>query len=173
MAATYYCIDPQPSAGIPGEVHTSKQNDLGAVRRFSVANGQGVTSAVPMYFIYLSGVTSTAAGSVVAFGQGVFTTVLVATGVKGSIAIATAAVDASTKYGWYTYIGQDIGIARSAIASNVPLYAGGVSGSADDVAVKGDQILGMYARNAAAGGGDSVILQIDRACIGLSNESTG
>ncbi len=164
--ATYFCIDPQPSAGLPGEVHTAKQNDLGAMRRFSV-NG------VPMYYIYLSGVASTAVGSVVVFGQGAFTTLLIATGVKGSIAIATAAVTAATSYGWYTYIGQDVGIARSAIASNVPLYAGGVSGSVDDVAIKGDQILGMYARNAAAGAGDSVILQIDRACIGLSNESTG
>lgn len=173
MAATYYCVDARPAAGLPGEVHTTKQADLGAVRLFSVANGQGVTSAVPMAFIYLSGVASTAAGSVVVFGQGVFSTVLVATGVKGSIAIATAAVDAATKYGWYTYIGQDIGIARSAIASNVPVYAGGVSGSVDDVAVKGDQVIGMYARNAAAGGGDSVILQIDRAVIGMSNESTG
>lgn len=173
MAATYYCIDSQPAGGIPGEVHTSKQNDLGAMRRFSVANGQGVTGAVPMYFIYLAGVASTVASSVVVFGQGVFTTALVATGVKGSIAIASAAVNLSTSYGWYTYIGQDLGIARSAIASNVPLYAGGVSGSLDDVAVKGDQVMNCMARNAAAGAGDSVILQIDRAFIGMSNESTG
>lgn len=173
MAATYFCIDSQPAAGIPGEVHTAAKNDLGAVRRFSVANGNGVTTAVPMYYIYLSGCTSTAVGSVVVFGQGTFTTALIATGVKGSIAIASAAVTASTSFGWYVYIGQDIGIARSAITSNVPLFAGGVSGSVDDVAVKGDQIVGMYARNAAAGGGDSVILQIDRACIGFSNESTG
>ena len=170
--ATFFCIDSQPSAGLPGEVHTAKQNDLGAMRRFSVANSNGVTSAVPMSFIYLQGVASTVAGSVVVFGQGVFTTTLVATGVKGSVAIATGATVAST-YGWYTYIGQDVGVARSAIASNLPLYAGGVAGSVDDVAVKGDQIVGMYARNAAAGSGDSVILQIDRACIGLSNESTG
>jgi hypothetical protein len=138
-----------------------------------VANGNGVTNAVPMYYIYLQGCASTVAGSVVIFGQGVFTTALVATGLKGSIAIASGAINATTSYGWYTYIGQDIGVARSAIASNVPLYAGGVSGSVDDAAVKGDQILGMYARNAAAGSGDSVILQIDRACIGMNNESVG
>jgi len=173
MAATYYCTDSSPAAGLPGEVHTTQKNDLGCVRRFAVQNGQGVTSAVPMYFIYLQGVGSTVANSVVVFGQGVFTTALIATGLKGSIAIASAAINATTSYGWYTYIGQDLGIARSAIASNVPLFAGGVSGSVDDAAVKGDQILGMYARNAAAGGGDSVILQIDRACIGMSNETTG
>src|SRR5690242_6551716 len=102
-AATYYCIDSQPAAGKPGEVHTTQQNDLGAVRRFSVANANGVTSAVPMYYIYLSGCASTVAGSVVVFGQGVFTTALVATGVKGSVAIASAAIVAND-WGWYTYI---------------------------------------------------------------------
>ena len=172
MAATYYCIDSKPASGIPGEVHTSKQNDLGAVRVFSVNGANGVTSQTPMSYIYLQGVASTVAQSVVVFQPGVFTTALVATGVKGNVAIASAAIVASS-YGWYLYIGQDLGIARSAIASNVPLYAGGVSGSVDDVAVKGDQVIGMYARNAAAGGGDSVILQIDRAVIGFSNESTG
>ena len=93
MAATYYCIDPQPAVGLPGEVHTSKQNDLGTVRRFSVSGTAGLSSgvSVPMYFIYLQGVGSTVAGSVVVFGQGVFTTALVATGVKGSCAVATAA----------------------------------------------------------------------------------
>jgi hypothetical protein len=161
MAA--YCVDARPATGQPGDVHTTKSNDLGAVRAYSDGNS----------YIYLKGVTSCAVGSVVVFQPGVWTAILVATGVKGSVAIATGAVDASTKYGWFTFIGQDVGIARSAIASNVALFAGGVSGSLDDVAVKGDQIMNCMARNAAAGGGDSVILQIDRAFIGMSNESTG
>ena len=155
--------DPRGGAGSPGEVHSSKQNDLGAVRKFSDGNE----------YIYLAGVTSCADGSVVVFQPGVWTAILVATGVKGSIAIATAAVTTATTYGWFTFVGQDVGIARSAIASNVALFAGGVAGSLDDVAVKGDQIMNCMARNAAAGSGDSVILQIDRAFIGISNESTG
>ena len=155
--------DPAGGAGATGEVHTSKQNDLGVVRRFSNGN----------HCIYLSGVSSTAVGSVVVFQPGVWSTTLVASGVKGAIAIATAAVTASTNYGWYTYIGQDVGISRSAIASNVALFAGGVAGSLDDVAVKGDQVMNCLARNAAAADGGSVILQIDRAFIGMSNESTG
>ena len=52
--ATYYSVDPRPASGIPGEVHTTKQNDLGAERVFFV-------DGVPMTFIYLSGLTSTAA----------------------------------------------------------------------------------------------------------------
>lgn len=158
-----YCVDSKPAYGSENEVHASQLNPLGAVRRFSDGND----------YIYLKGVTSCADGSVVVFQPGVFTAILIATGVKGSIAIATAAVDTSTKYGWFLYSGQDVGISRSAIASNVPLYAGGVAGSVDDAAVKGDQIIGMYARNAAAADGGSVILQIDRACIGMNNESVG
>ena len=157
-----YFID-GPAAGVTGEVHATQKNDLGAVRKASDGNE----------YIYLKGVTSCADGSMVVFQPGVWTAILIATGVKGSVAIATGAVDASTKYGWFMYIGQDIGIARSAIASNVPLYAGGVAGSPDDVAVKGDQIFNAYGRNAAAGSGDSVIVQLDRAFIGASNESTG
>lgn len=150
------------AAGLTGEVHTTLLNPLGTVRKASDGNS----------YIYLAGVASCVDGSVVVFQQGVWTAILIATGVKGSIAIATAATVAST-WGWFTYIGQDVGIARSAIASNVALYAGGVAGSLDDVAVKGDQIVNCWARNAAAGSGDSVILQIDRAFVGISNESTG
>jgi len=158
-----YCVDPSPAIGETGEVHTTQQNTLGAVRKFSDGN----------YYIYLKGVTSCADGSMVVFQPGVWTAVLLATGLKGSLAIATAAVDAATKFGWFTYIGQDAGIARSAIASNTTLFAGGVAGSPDDVAVKGDQLINCISRNAAAGSGDSVILQIDRAFIGISNESVG
>lgn len=158
-----YFVDSSPAAGVTGEVHSTQKNPLGAIRKASDGND----------YIYLKGVTSCVDGSMVVFQPGVWTAVLIATGVKGSVAIATAAVDAATKYGWFTYVGQDIGIARSAIASNVNLFAGGVSGSPDDVAVKGDQIMNAIARNAAAGGGDSVIVQLDRAFIGISNESTG
>lgn len=158
-----YCIDSEPAAGNHDEVHTTQLNALGAVRKFSDGNT----------YIYLKGVTSCVDGSTVVFQPGVWTAILIATGVKGSVAVATAAVDAATKYGWFAYVGQDVGIARSAIASNTTLFAGGVAGSPDDVAVKGDQIINMISRNAAAGSGDSVILQFDRAFIGMSNESVG
>lgn len=158
-----YCVDASPATGETGEVHTEQKNDLGAVRKFSDGNS----------YIYLKGVTSCADGSVVVFQPGVWAASLVATGLKGDIAIATGAVDAATKFGWFTYEGQDVSTARSAIASNVALFAGGVAGCLDDTAVKGDQIMHCYARNAAAGSGDSVILQINRSFVGMSNESVG
>lgn len=158
-----YFVDAAPSAGRPGDVDASQLNELGAVRKANDGSE----------YIYLKGVTSCADGSVVVYQQSVFTAVLVAAGLRGNVAIATGAVDAATKYGWFMIVGQDVGIARSAIASNVPLFAGGVAGSLDDVAVKGDQIINATARNAAAGAGDSVIIQLDRSFIGLLNESTG
>ena len=158
-----YGVDTSPTVGVTGDVHTTKSNELGAVRVFSDGNS----------YIYLAGCTSCADGSVVVFQPGVWTAALITSGLKGNVAIATGAVDAATKYGWFTYVGQDVATARSAIASNTNLFAGGVAGSLDDVAVKGDQVINCISRNAAAGGGDSVILQINRAFIGLSNESVG
>ena len=158
-----FCVDPSPGVGEHNEVHTSQKNSLGAVREFSDGN----------FYIYLKGVTSCADGSVVLFQPGSFTAVLAATGLKGAVAIAQAAIDASTKYGWFLYIGSDTITVRSATASNVPLYIGGVSGFVDDAAVKGDQIMNALIRNAAGGDGGSAQIQINRAFAGHNNESVG
>lgn len=158
-----YCVDSSPAVGEHNEVHAEQKNTLGAVRKFSDGNT----------YIYLKGATSVADGSVVAFQPGVFTAVLVATGVKGSIAIAQAAVDASTEFGWFLYVGSDTITVRSATTSNTALFAAGVSGYVSSTAVKGDQIMNMFCRNAAAADGGSAQIQVDRAFIGPSNESTG
>lgn len=158
-----YPVDASPAVGVTGEVHTSQLNDLGAVRKFNDGNS----------YIYLKGVTSCVDGSVVVFQPGVWTAVLAATGVKGSVAIATAAVDAATEYGWFLYIGSDTITVRSATTSNVALFAGGVAGYVSSTAVKGDQIMNMWIRNAAGADGGSAQIQVDRAFIGHSNESTG
>lgn len=157
------CVDSSPAAGAHDEVHTSQLNPLGAVREFSDGNT----------YIYLKGVTSCADGSVVVYQPGVWTAVLVATTVKGSVAIAQAAVDAATKYGWFLIIGSDVITVRTAVTSNTALFAGAVAGYVDVAAVKGDQITSMYCRNAAGANGGSAQIQINRAVIGMSNESTG
>jgi len=157
-----FIVDPQGGVGAHDEVHTSQKNPLGAVREFSDGNT----------YIYLKGVTSCADGLTVVYQPGVWTATLIATGVKGCVAIAQAAVDASTEYGWFLHIGSDVTTTRTALTSNTPLYAGGVAGYVDVAAVKGDQIIGMHCRNAAGAVG-SAQLQIARATIGHSNESTG
>lgn len=157
-----YCVDASPAVGEHNEVHTSQKNPLGVVRLFSDGNS----------YIYLKGVTSCADGSVVAYQPGVWTAVLGATTVKGSVAIAQAAIDAATKFGWFMVIGSDVITVRTAVTSNTALFWGGVAGNVDVAAVKGDQIIGMYCRNAAGAVG-SAQMQIDRAHVGISNESTG
>jgi hypothetical protein len=156
------CIDSSPATGLHNDVHTSQLNPLGAVREFSDGNT----------YIYLKGVTSCADGSVVVYQPGVWTAVLIATTVKGAVAIAQAAVDASTKYGWFLIIGSDTITVRTACTSNTALFAGGVAGYVDVAAVKGDQVFNMHCRNAAAAAG-SAQMQINRAFVGASNESTG
>lgn len=158
-----YFVDPSPSAGLPGEVHTSQLNDLGAVRKYSDGSS----------YIYLAGVTSTIAGSVVVYSLSAFTTALIATGLKGSVAVATAAVDASTKYGWYGLIGAFASTVRTVVTTNVALFAGGVAGYVDVAAVKGDQIRNMFARTPGGAGGGTTTLHVDRAFIGSSNETVG
>ncbi len=158
-----YFVDSSPSAGLPGEVHTSQLNDLGAVRKYSDGSS----------YIYLSGITSTIAGSVVIYNQATFATLLVASGLKGNVAIATGAVTAATKFGWYMIVGQFTATCRTAVTSNVPLFIGAVAGNVDVAAVKGDQLINLFARSAGAAGGGSVILDINRAFVGLSNETVG
>lgn len=154
-----YFVDSSPAAGRPGEVHTSQLNDLGAVRKYS----DGAE------YIYLKGATGVADSSVVLYQPGTFTAVKISTGLRGDIAVATAAVDAATKFGWFLIVGSySTVVGNSAIASNVPLYIGGVAGQVDDTVVKGDQIFKATVRNAAGG---SAVLHVNRAFVGFTNES--
>ena len=157
-----FCIDSQPAVGNHDDVHTSQLNPLGAVREFSNGNT----------YIYLKGATSMAAGLTVVYQPGVWTAALIATTLKGAVAIASAAVDASTKYGWFLHIGAETITVRTACTSNTALFAGGVAGYVDVAGVKGDQILNAHIRNAAGAVGSAQI-QLNRASVGHSNESVG
>lgn len=158
-----FCVDSLPAVGEHNEVHAEQKNPLGAVRLFSDGN----------HYIYLKGVTGCFDGATVVYQPGVWTAVLTATTVKGSVAIAQAAVDAATEFGWFLHIGSDVITVRTACTSNTALFMGGVAGYVDIAAVKGDQIFNMFIRNAAGAGGGSAQVQIDRAFVGASNESTG
>lgn len=157
-----YAVGPSPVVGVSTDVHTTPQNELGKVVPFSDGNS----------YIYLKGCTNCADDAVVVFQPGVWTAALAATGLKGSVAIAQSAVDASTKYGWFLYIGSDVITVRSATTSNTALFIGGVAGYVSSTAVKGDQILNMMIRNAAGAVGSAQV-QVDRAFVGFSNESAG
>ena len=152
---------PGATAGRPGVADTTQKNTVG-----KVAIGNDGSE-----WIYLAGVASLVDGEVVAYQPGVFTAVRLATGVRGCIAVASAAVTAA-KWGWFMIVGQDTVNTPSAIASNVPLFIGGVTGNLDDTAVKGDQILDAVLRSAGSQDGTATI-QVNRATVGFSNESTG
>lgn len=91
--------------------------------------------------IYLTGVTSTARGSVVSITDAYGTT-LIAARVAGAAGLALAAVDATTKYGWYQVLGQGVA-ACDTVAANAACYIDGTAGRIDDAGVAGDQVVGM------------------------------
>ena len=156
-----YCIDARPASGAPGEIHTAKQNDLGAVREFSDG-----------WYIYLAGVASTVAGDWVSFKQGVFNSARLTTAQRGGVALATAAVVASN-WGWYGYIGSFSSNCLSATLSNGYLYATATAGSAEDLLIKNEQIKNASATGApvTATGGGAQIATVNRAFIGSYDES--
>jgi hypothetical protein len=88
----------------PGTVDTAKAVPLGTVRKFyDTTYGEGE-------FIYLAGVTSTVAGDLVSYNTTSFTTTGAAAGagIPWALAVATAATDATTEWGWYQISGLAI-----------------------------------------------------------------
>lgn len=92
-------------------------------------------------FVYAAGCTSTARGSVVLIGDSYDTTLLAARD-KGAVGLALAAVDATTKFGWYQVRGKGVALCDT-VAAAAPCYIDGTSGRIDDAAVAGDQVIGM------------------------------
>ena len=154
--------DPRGGAGATGEVHATKQNDLGIVRTFSDGNE----------YIYLQGIGSTVVGSWVVFDPGTYTTALLATTSKGQCAVATAATIAST-FGWYGYVGSFAAFNLSATLSNLALFASGTAGAATTAITKNAQIKGAVSRGAppTTTGGATQTTVMDRPFIGSYDES--
>lgn len=98
-------------------------------------------------YIYLKGVGSTAAGSWVSYDENYATTLLAANAV-GAVAIAMAAVDATTKYGWYQIYGVNTVAKTDTVAADKALFIDGTAGRADDAVVTGDLIVGAASMTA-------------------------
>lgn len=146
-------------AGAVGTVDSTQKNDLGAMS----TDGKG------RVYIYLQGVASTLAGSWVNI-KGDYTTSLLASGVSGAVAVATAAIGAS-KFGWYQVAGA---CAIALASSNGTIASGGgqmqVGGSGlvaaqgtSTGAANGDYIFGAFAYSAqpaSDGAGADAIAQV-------------
>lgn len=136
-----------------GTTSTTQYHPLGdRVKARDVSGTRGEAE-----FIYLKGVGSTVAGSVVLIKDD-WSTSLVAARDKGALALATAAIVASN-YGWYQIKGQGMATSAAAVAANAPLYIGG-SGIVDDAVVAGDQIIGMRSVTAQ----DTATVIVNMAC---------
>lgn len=95
-------------------------------------------------YIYLQGVASTVAGSVVTYDEAGATTLIAANAI-GPVAVAMAATVAST-YGWYQIAGTATAACDAGITDNAKVYIDGTSGRVDDTVVLGDQIMGAIFR---------------------------
>lgn len=113
--------------------------------------GTIVTAVDPTYgsgeFIYLSGVASTARGSVVIYNPDDFSTTLAAANGIGPVAVAMSATVAGTK-GWYQIGGKGVASVLTGFADNANCYLTSTAGSVDDADVAGDYIRGMKGASA-------------------------
>lgn len=97
-------------------------------------------------YIYLTGLAATAAGTVVTYDE-LSITALIAANAIGPVAIAMAAVDANTKFGWYLIHGSTSASCDVGIVDNSKVYIDGTPGRVDDTVVLGDQVLGAVFRS--------------------------
>lgn len=117
-------------------------------------------------YIYLQGVASTVAGSVVTFDEAFLSTLIVANAI-GPVAIAMAATVAS-KFGWYMIRGSRTANTDAGIVDNSKVYIDGTAGRVDDTVVAGDQVSNAVFRSTDTANFSSI--QIDYPYV---NDSLG
>lgn len=118
-------------------VDATKKHRLGTKKR--AVNGNE--------YIYLQGVASCADGTWVTFDEDFVTIRAVADG-QGQVAVANAAVDATTEYGWFTIWGREDALCLASFADNGKVYLTATAGSVDDTDVAGDAVIGAIGRSA-------------------------
>lgn len=115
------------------ETSTTQQHPLGTiVRAKDPTYGMGE-------FIYLKGCASTVVGSWVTYNVTAGTSVLLAPNAIGPVAVAMAATDASTKYGWYQISG-DASAKAADVSDSGKVYIDTAAGVCDDAVVVGDRV---------------------------------
>ena len=129
-----------------GAVYTTNKEGLGCIRR-----------EADREYIWLQGIASTIAGSVVVYDvDGTYNTQLITTAlgaVPRYIAVATAAIVASS-YGWYQIRGYCSAIyAAASCAADVALYTdASTNGGVDDTSSSEHAITGMILATAVGSG---------------------
>lgn len=129
---------------------------IGTVAQF---RDTGTTQLGVGTFIYLPGVASTTAGDWVEWigadatttssNKGATTTRWAGTANTGKpLAVATAAVTATTKYGWYQLQGAAICNISGTVTTGDKVFYGGAAGQVQSTVVGGKQVLGAQASSA-------------------------
>ena len=95
-------------------------------------------------YIYLKGVTSNAAGKWVTYNSASYATTLLVADAVGPVAISMAAIDTSTKCGWFQIFGNNSISSSDTVAGASALYIDGTAGRVDDSDVAGDVVIGAY-----------------------------
>lgn len=114
------------------DTSTTKKHALGAiVRAKDPTYGSGE-------FIYLLGVGSTVAGTVVLYSADDFSTSRLAANDIGPVAVAMSA-NVANQYGWYQIQGKAV-VAAGTVADNGNVYATATAGTVDDAVVAGDRV---------------------------------
>ena len=137
MAAKIY----DAVTGGPTDVHSSQQNQVGRIAKGEDSSGNFAE------YIYLQGVASCVLGTWVTYDEAYVTTRAVANG-QGRVAVALAAVDATTEYGWFQITGKVSALCLASFVDNGVVYLTSTDGSVDDSDVAGDQVYGAVGRSA-------------------------
>ena len=130
--------------GQPGDVDTVARHPMGARVKGTDVVGNDAE------YIYLTGVASTVAGSVVTYDELGITT-LIAANAKGPVAVALGAVDATTKFGWYAIQGTFLVDTVASSADNSTVGRETTDGKVGDGRAAGDQIANWFQRAATTG----------------------
>lgn len=109
-------------------------------------------------YIYLKGIGSTIAGSVVTYDE-LGVTALAAANSIGFLAVAQAATVANT-WGWYCVRGKTTIATNDDVADNGNLYLTATGGKVDDAVVAGDLIKVIAIARSAGTGASTVTAQI-------------
>lgn len=128
--------------GQPGEVHTAAKVPVGSRAKGIDAYGGDAE------YIYLKGITATIVGSVVTYEAITGVTALIVADMSGPVAVATAIVDANTKFGWYCIQGK---VDTDVVANSAAAAAGAknpgretTDGKVGDGRAAGDEIANFF-----------------------------
>jgi hypothetical protein len=119
------------------QVHTTKKFRL-LTRKLDSSGNE---------YIYLKGVASLADGDFVRYdGTGVTTRAITSMTADGPIAVAKAAVDASTSYGWFLVRGRDAAanVATHSSGAGKALFVGGTAGRATTTPASEECMVGAF-----------------------------